>query len=440
MNKFLTKKNIIYVIFSLVIFSFFYGFYFDENSAGSGGYNGDITWILTNIEIFKNNSLKEAILHNDFFGNRTPLIYILNSFLNPFMFEYEKYRISIFILSFMGPIFIYLCLKKRFPEINKEIILLLSSVILLSPYYRTSAYWALNENYGLITSLISLFFLNLFIEKNISIIQKYFYLFSIIFFSSLSVYFDLKLLIVTIICFFYIMKSKILFKEKFLSLLLYLTFGIPYLLLILEWNGIVAPKTQAANPNTITNISRINDLYVYHLGYVSTIIGFYLFPFLFFKKKNFFQLLNDFLNNKAKLALLILPLIYIFYMYSNIDFKSFTIDDYWVGLGIVKKIADLFFQDILFREAFTYLMFFLSWAVIILYVDFLSDYLILSFYFILSLIIWPLMQEYFDPIIIILVLMILKTKIKLNYLNSSFLFFYFATLLIIAKVYYSSLV
>ena len=120
--------------------------------------------------------------------------------------------------------------------------------------------------------------------------------------------------------------------------------------------------------------------------------------------------------------------------------KTFTIDDYWVGLGVVKKIADLFFQDILFREMFTYLMFFLSWVVILLYIEFLSDYLILSFYFILSLIIWPLMQEYFDPIIIILVLMILKTKVKLNYLNSSFLVFYFATLLILAKVYYSSLV
>ena len=440
MNKFLTKKNIIYLIFSLIVFSFFYGFYFNENSAGSGGYNGDITWILRNIEIFKNNSLKEAIFHNDFFGNRTPLIYVINSIFNPFMFEYEKYRVSVFLLSLIGPIFIYLCLKKRFPKTNKEIILLLSSIILLSPYYRTSAYWALNENYGLITSLISLFFLNLFVEKNISKQQKYTYLIAIIFMSSLSVYFDLKLLIITIICFFYILKSKILFKEKFLSFLLYLIFGIPYLLLILEWNGIVPPKTQAANPNTITNIYRISDLYIYHLGYVSTIIGFYLFPFLFLKKKNIFQILKDFLNDKTKVAILILPLIYILYMYSNIDFKSFTIDDYWIGLGVVKKAADFLFQDILFREMFTYLVFFLSWIVILLYIEYVTDYLIISFYFILSLFIWPLMQEYFDPIIIILVLMIFKTKVRLNYLNSSLLVFYFVTLLIIAKIYYSGFV
>ena len=127
-------------------------------------------------------------------------------------------------------------------------------------------------------------------------------------------------------------------------------------------------------------------------------------------------------------------------MYSNIDFKSFTIDDYWIGLGVVKKAADFLFQDILFREMFTYLVFFLSWIVILLYIEYVTDYLIISFYFILSLFIWPLMQEYFDPIIIILVLMIFKTKVRLNYLNSSLLVFYFVTLLIIAKIYYSGFV
>ena len=78
MNRFITKKNITYIIFSLVIFSFFQGFYYDENSAGG---KGDITWILNNIEIFKNNKLKDAILNDGFYGNRTPLVYIINDIL-----------------------------------------------------------------------------------------------------------------------------------------------------------------------------------------------------------------------------------------------------------------------------------------------------------------------------------------------------------------------
>ena len=65
MTKFITKKSIAYTIVSLIIFSFFYGFYLNENSVGAGGYNGDVIWILENIEIFKNNSLKDSILNEN---------------------------------------------------------------------------------------------------------------------------------------------------------------------------------------------------------------------------------------------------------------------------------------------------------------------------------------------------------------------------------------
>ena len=439
MIKLITKKNITYIIFSLIIFSFFNGFYQNENSAGAGGYNGDITWILENIEIFKNNNLRDSILNVNLFGNRTPLIYIINDLLNPFFYEYEKYRITVFLCSLIGPVSIYLCLKIRFPQTNKELIILLSSIILLSPYYRTSAYWALNENYGLITSLISLLFLNLYLQKNNKINLRNIYLFSTILFSSLSVYFDLKLLIVTMICFFYIMNSKIEIRLKIYIFFTYILLGFPYLMLIYEWNGIVPPKTQAANVNTITNISRLKDFYTYHLGYVSTIIGFYIFPFLFLKEKNFFKIVSDFFQSKRSIVIVLIPLFYILYMYLNVDFKSFTVDNYWIGLGVVKKTADIFFYDINNKELFTYFIFFLSWIVICLYIEDATDYIVLSFFFFLSLIIWPLMQEYFDPIIVLLVLMIFKTRIKINYLNLFFLIIYFSTFLTIANIYYSNL-
>ena len=438
MNKFITKKNIAYTIVSLIIFSFFYGFYSNENSVGAGGYNGDIIWILENIEIFKNNSLKDSILNENLFGNRTPLIYVINELINPFFYEYEKYRVSIFSLSLIGPIILYLCLRIRFPQTNKDLIILLSSLILLSPYYRTSAYWALNENYGLISSLISFLFLNLYLKKIKIILLRNIYLLSTILFSSLSVYFDQKLLIVTMICFFYIVNSKIEIKLKFFVFLTYILLGLPYLFLIFEWNGIVPPKTQAANVNTITNISRLKDFYTYHLGYVSTIIGFYIFPFLFLKDKNFFKIIQDFFSSKKSIIIVLIPIFYILYMYLNINFKSFTVDNYWIGLGIVKKTADIFFNDIGNRELFTYFIFFLSWIVICLYIEEITDYLILSFFFLLSLIIWPLMQEYFDPIIVLLILIIFKTKISINLNNVLFLLFYFFTFLIVANIYYSN--
>ena len=78
------KKTFVYFLFFGIIFSFFYGFLYGENSAGAGGYNGDLSWIIKNIEIFKNHSIIDAIKHPDIYGNRPPLIYILNKLFNPF--------------------------------------------------------------------------------------------------------------------------------------------------------------------------------------------------------------------------------------------------------------------------------------------------------------------------------------------------------------------
>ena len=51
-------KNILFISFSFFIYlSFFLGFYLNENSAGAGGYNGDLTWMWDNFKIYKSNDL-----------------------------------------------------------------------------------------------------------------------------------------------------------------------------------------------------------------------------------------------------------------------------------------------------------------------------------------------------------------------------------------------
>ena len=103
MSSFINKKYNL-KIYDLIIFfpiiSFAIGFYLNENSAGAGGFNGDFSWIKKNIEIFEKNNLIDAILHSDFFGNRSPLIYIINKFLNPFFFLILK-NIDISALFFL---------------------------------------------------------------------------------------------------------------------------------------------------------------------------------------------------------------------------------------------------------------------------------------------------------------------------------------------------
>ena len=73
----MNKKNLFLIFFSLIIFiSYILGFAINENSIGSGGYYGDLKWIWENFEIFKSESLVSSIKSENFFGNRTPLLYV----------------------------------------------------------------------------------------------------------------------------------------------------------------------------------------------------------------------------------------------------------------------------------------------------------------------------------------------------------------------------
>ena len=59
-----------------------------------------------------------------------------------------------------------LTLKKNFTHINLVDILLTSSVFLILPFFRTSAFWGKQENYGWLFLIIALYFL-FEIKKNI---------------------------------------------------------------------------------------------------------------------------------------------------------------------------------------------------------------------------------------------------------------------------------
>ena len=81
------KNNYKILPFILVFFSlssFFLGFYLDENSAGGGSYLGDWTIAWSNLQLVLNNDILTAINHENYYSNRTPLLYILHKIFNPF--------------------------------------------------------------------------------------------------------------------------------------------------------------------------------------------------------------------------------------------------------------------------------------------------------------------------------------------------------------------
>ena len=437
-------KNSLVIFFTFFIYvSFFLGFYFNENSIGSGGYEGDITWMWKNFEIYKSNDFWTSIHHPDFFGNRTPLLYILHILFNPFIFNIDSYRFTVFCISLLAPLIFYICLTQKFKNIDKTILFFISSFILLSPYYRTSAYWGLEINYGIITMLVSIFFLNYTLYENINgKLKLYFSLTLLTFFSSLCLYFDQKLLIIPLIVLFEILRSRIDLRFKIFSLINYFIFSIPFLYLIIIWKGIVPPLTQIANSDQGTHLSSFN-LHFVHIGYATAIMAFYLIPIIFLKTDNIIIIFKDFFSRSKNLYKVLIFLIYLMYIIFFDDFEDFTVGKQWkntygvYGLGILHKVSLILFNTSLYREIFTYFAFFISWIIILVAIEKKTiNHIIIFYFYFLSLLLFPLMQEYFDPYIILFSLLILNFKFDFKFQKILSVFLYLIVFLASTNLYY----
>ena len=282
----LRKVSSIFLI-TLAIFSYFFGFYLDENSAGAGGYEGDFQPIYNNFRIFLNHDLATSIAHPDYFDSRPPTSYILHEALNPFAGEEINYRRSVFFISFLIPILLYFCLKQKFKNDENLLLILISSTILLSPYFRTTAYWGLQENYGLIFLLLTFLSTRFLNEQNNQLtFRVYIQLLIVTFLSSACVYFDQKLIIIPTICLLKIILSKKLIKFKMFTIVCYFIFSLPYIYLITIWGSLI--------PSAAASSRKLGEgLYLNHLGYASTMIAFYLLPLLFFKKEKLILLIKN---------------------------------------------------------------------------------------------------------------------------------------------------
>ena len=403
---------------------------------------GDWVFAWSNLQSFLNNDIFTAIKITsgvnieEYGSNRPPLLYMLHKLFNPFAESEIGYRRSVFIISLAIPILFYFCLKQKFKEENNLILLLIASTVFLSPYYRTSAYWGLEENYGFIVLLLTFLSLNYFLSNDDQDGYKiYFQLLLLTFFSSLCIYFDQKLVLIPVICFLTIIKSKKLIKFKILSFLFYLILSLPFIYLMILWGGIF--------PSALTENRRLgNQLYLDHIGYASTIIAFYLLPLLLFKGENIINLIKKFFLKRSNYYLITLFFIYLFYLVVSNDFsqQDFKNIHSVVGKGFLHKSSIILFENYLIWKIFTFFSFFVSWLIIIIFVDRnFKDSLILLYFFIFPIFATPILQEYFDPLVFLMVFTFFSSKLFINYKNSIILFLYFSILLISSNVYYYQL-
>ena len=410
MQKDRVNKNIPILLSSLVLISYFLGFYLDENSAGSGADTaelGDLVNTWNNLELFLSNSIMDGVNATSsldqsvYKSSRTPLVYIFHKIFNPFTDSIDSFRRSVFFFSLLGPIIFFFCLKQRFRSTKDSYLILISSLILLSPYFRTSAFWGNEENFGIISALLSYLFLQLFLNENRYNFRKIFLLTSTIIISSMSVYFDHKLLLIPTICYFYILIAKDSLSIKIYSTLLYIFCSIPFIYLIYIWGNII--------PSGDASIRLVGKLHFTHVGYAVTILSFYLFPLIFFFKEFSQNLLSKFFEKKTNINLLLLPIVYIIINIIFLDLHQ----DTGIGKGYIFKLSNIIFGLSIYQKIFIYFSFLITWVILIFtFQKKIINILISSYFLILSIFTWPLLQEYFDPLIFILAFTFFKFDLK----------------------------
>lgn len=438
----LNRSNFLYYFLSLLIFGYFVtGLFFLENAAGGGNIR-ELNHHWENFQIFLNNNFYDAINltkgGTDAYGmtydsSRSPLVPIIQAFFLSFFNISKEYipenlfyfRFIVFLISLLTPFLFYLCLKKKFTLVEDHLLILLSfSVLLLSPYFRTSAYWGYAENYTFISMLLSYYFVFDFINKNKNIKKIKEKIFYITLFSSLCVYFDVKAIIIPILCYYFICTSLISQKNKFFATFLYLFFSLPYIYLFYLWQSPIPPA-----PTFDRGFG--SQIFIENIGYSISIIAFYMFPMLFFKI-NSFKELNKIFTKKKLIYFFIVSLLYLLALNISYDFNA----KLFLGKGFLHKFIEFFFESQNLKILFTNFGFLFSILILFLYVNTILDLFIILFFILISLVSSWLQQEYFDPIMLLLIFTFFSTKIFISNKKILFLTTYQFIFLIGSILYY----
>ena len=417
-----SKNKFIYVfLVVLAMTSYIYGFVLREDSAGGGFYDFNNTW--NNQTTFNENSLFDSLRNTKTaeikvnINSHFPFSYILNKFLNPFSENKESFLKSIFILNFFIPLVFFLSLKNRYTNKNLYLIGCLASILFLSPYFRTSAYWAGMENYGIFMFVLSFYFFSNY-EKKINI-KLNIILFSL--FSCLCVYFDQKLLIVPLVYLFLFFKNETNKINKIIYLLTNGILSIPVLSLIYYWGSIISPHDTAAR-------SLGSRLFLEQIGYCLSIILFYLTPYIFIYYKKIIKYL---LENKK--SILILTIIFSFYVIFIIIFPT-DYGKWWgsYGKGWLHKLSIMLFDENFYQKIFAYLFFYIS--VIAIFATAQRRHILI--YFTFFFIIISSVVLYLDPLMLIFLTLFFYNEDEINDKFVKFHYFFNVLFLISLNLYY----
>jgi hypothetical protein len=272
------KNNIINLfILSFVLISYFVGFFLKDFAPGGASSDfQDITWPL--LQSFKKDFYYSISNYGAFGEGSYPLYYIINSYLNPFSNNQNLFLLSITFISFIGFLLFSFLIKKNTTNITFLDCLLTSSIILILPFYRSSAYWGTTENLAWLFLILSFYFF-LKIKNNLSkgftteTIDIIYYCF----FSSCALYIRPALIFWPISFFLYLFLVEQNKKIIVISAITYLLFAVPGFILILFWGDIY--DSQNMTMNLTTDYHNYKNI-IKNIPILLSYFSFYFLPFL----------------------------------------------------------------------------------------------------------------------------------------------------------------
>ena len=212
-----------------------------------------------------------------------PFSHMINAYLNPFSDNIVHFQLSTTIVSFTIFFIFAFTLKKAFLNINIFDILLTSSVILLLPFFRTSAFWGKNENYGWLFFMLALYFF-FEIKKNITKVPENKDLLNVVLFcftSACALYARQSLVFLPISYLLYLFVNKADKKIIITSIISFTVFSIPGLILIFVWGDIYGYGTKTLTPTLLYGDWLLPRHILKSFPIILSFFGFYLLPILF---------------------------------------------------------------------------------------------------------------------------------------------------------------
>ena len=402
------------VLFSIFYSSLIVGFYFDENL--NFGAIGD--WLHTDLPVIESSSkdMVYTILNYEMFGHRHSPVYLLFlGFLKKIGFSSELIRFFHLNLSLLLIYFFYKCLKLKFDNIEKGLLILISFSIFLSPTFRSLSIWPSTRIIGLIFFLLSILEFLKYQKTN-----KEIHIWKNLTFLIISSYISPNFS-VFIIYFIYHFLKKLKF-DKVLNLIIFcfiLSLPAFYYLFILDVNFLTAETPGLKKGDTIgLNFNFSNKILI-----ISSITFFHLLPFLINKK---------FLNNLKNLINKKLLIFIVIFFAINVYFFNYVLN--FTGGGIFYQISHYFLNNNLF--------FYLISLISLIILGFLSqnnlNNLLIFAILILSNIQNTIYHKYYDPLVLILFFTLMSTSLTKEFFTKKKIFYYlysFYLFFICARLY-----